>query len=85
MSAFPHVLTVNIPLPSPRLATILSESLSVDEELSPHVHRTFETDGSTLVVRYSATTARMLRVSTNGVFESIKTLLETFQELDEPL
>lgn len=79
---FPHTLTVTLPLPTPRLATILADSLSVDEELSPFVHRTFETNGSDLVIKYAATTARMLRVSTNGVFESVKTLLETAKELD---
>lgn len=79
---FPHTLTVTLPLPTPRVATILADSLSVDEELSPFVHRTFETNGSDLVIKYAATTARMLRVSTNGVFESVKTLLETAKELD---
>jgi EKC/KEOPS complex subunit PCC1/LAGE3 len=57
-------------------------SLAVDQELSPLVHRDFAAQGSTLVVSYKATTARMLRVATNGVFESIGTLLRLVEELD---
>ncbi|KAA8894458.1 transcription factor Pcc1-domain-containing protein [Sphaerosporella brunnea] len=80
--AFPHSLTISVPLPTPRLATTLMRSLAVDQELSPLVHRDFHAHGSTLVVSYKATTARMLRVATNGVFESLGTLLRLVEELD---
>lgn len=35
-----------------------------------------------VVIYYKATTARMLRVSTNGIFESLGTVLRVCQELD---
>jgi len=54
----------------------------VDDELSPLVRREFTTVDSTLRVHYKATTARMLRVATNGVFESLGTLLRVCEELD---
>lgn len=55
----------------------------MDEELSPLVRREFTTvDDATLVVHYKATTARMLRVATNGVFESLRMLLRVCEELD---
>ncbi|KAI5793174.1 transcription factor Pcc1-domain-containing protein [Geopyxis carbonaria] len=80
--AFPHSLTITLPLPTPRLATIIQRSLAVDKELSALVVRDFVADGCTLEIRYKATTARMLRVATNGVFESLRVVLQTCEELD---
>jgi len=36
-----------------------------------------------LRVNYSATTNRMLRVSVNGFFESLRLVVEVMEELDE--
>lgn len=38
---------------------------------------------SILVVSYSATTNRMLRVSVNGFWESLRLVVECMEELDE--
>ncbi|KAI9640910.1 hypothetical protein NHQ30_010752 [Ciborinia camelliae] len=38
---FPCSLTIDLPLPTPRLASAALSALSVDAELSPLVHRTF--------------------------------------------
>lgn len=35
-----------------------------------------------VIIYYKATTARMLRVSTNGIFESLGTVLRVCEELD---
>ncbi|EKD15476.1 uncharacterized protein L3040_009195 [Drepanopeziza brunnea f. sp. 'multigermtubi'] len=40
---FPCSLTVDIPLPTARLATAALQALQVDKELSPLVHRCFST------------------------------------------
>ncbi|KAL7272681.1 hypothetical protein RUND412_004506 [Rhizina undulata] len=83
--AFPHSLSIRLPLPSNRIAEALRRALAVDKEISPFVQREFEVDGEAgdvLVVRYKATTARMLRVATNGVFESLGVVVRVCEELD---
>ncbi|KAF2151067.1 Pcc1-domain-containing protein [Myriangium duriaei CBS 260.36] len=87
--AFPCKLTIDIPLPTPRLASAVLRALSVDKELSPLVRRNFflasaagSAEQTVLRTRYSATTNRMLRVATNGFFESVSVALQVMQELD---
>ena len=75
--------TITLPLPTERLAQTLQRSLAVDEELSTAlVAREFSAHGATLVVHYRASSARMLRVATNGALESLLTLLRVCEELD---
>ncbi|KAI5820373.1 transcription factor Pcc1-domain-containing protein [Pyronema omphalodes] len=80
--AFPHSIILTIPLPTPRLAKTLSQSLSIDTELSTLVVRNFQATGSSLEIHYKATTARMLRVAMNGAMESLGVLLRVVEELD---
>ncbi|OHE91238.1 hypothetical protein CORC01_13477 [Colletotrichum orchidophilum] len=42
---FPCSLTINVPFPTPRLASVAHKALAVDQELSPLVRRTFSIDG----------------------------------------
>ncbi|KXH63754.1 hypothetical protein CSAL01_00012 [Colletotrichum salicis] len=92
---FPCSLTINVPFPTPRLATVAHKALAVDQELSPLVRRTFSIDSdspsnadadadaaSVLRVHYKATTNRMLRVAVNGLMESLNLVVEVMQELD---
>jgi len=82
-TTFPCTLTLHTPLPTPRLATIALQSLSIDPELSPLVQRSFHlTTPTTLTTYYSATTNRMLRVAVNGFFESLGVVLACMRELD---
>jgi EKC/KEOPS complex subunit PCC1/LAGE3 len=86
-----------VPFPDDRLASVALKALSVDKELSPLVDRTFEvvdptghrTDGdgpgsskTALRVIYRATTNRMLRVSVNGFFESLRLVVQVMEDLD---
>ncbi|GAM82194.1 hypothetical protein ANO11243_001730 [Dothideomycetidae sp. 11243] len=87
--AFPCKLTILIPLPTARLASAALQSLSVDKELSALVRREFSltaptgsTEATVLKTDYSATTNRMLRVATNGFFESVGVALQVMEELD---
>lgn len=118
---------MHIPFPTNRLATAALRTLSVDQELSPLVKRSFSLvepasslnsdpqpapiDASlwdtppvqspeapsdivkpvggpqderktVLKTDYKATTNRMLRVSVNGFFESLGTIMQTMEELD---
>lgn len=94
---FPCTLTINTPFPTARLAEAAIRTLSVDQELSPLVRRQFtllpapnteppnshdEAPKSVLRTTYAATTNRMLRVSVNGFFESLRVVLQVMEELD---
>ncbi|KAK1977003.1 transcription factor Pcc1-domain-containing protein [Colletotrichum cereale] len=91
---FPCSLTIDVPFPTPRLASVAHRALAVDQELSPLVRRTFFVDDSSssssageaaasvLRVHYKATTNRMLRVAVNGLMESLNLVAEVMEELD---
>ncbi|GKT55376.1 transcription factor Pcc1 [Colletotrichum tofieldiae] len=88
---FPCSLTIDVPFPTPRLASVAHKALAVDQELSPLVRRTFSIDDSSpsagdaasvLRVHYKATTNRMLRVAVNGLMESLNLVVEVMEELD---
>ncbi|KAK6842175.1 hypothetical protein PG990_005837 [Apiospora arundinis] len=91
---FPCVLTVHVPFPTARLASVALQSLQVDKELSPLVRRTFTTSppatdanatgdqDKTLHVEYRATTNRMLRVAVNSFMESLNLVIEVMEHLD---
>ncbi|GAB7340250.1 hypothetical protein MBLNU457_6714t1 [Dothideomycetes sp. NU457] len=86
---FPCKITIDTPFPTSRLANAALQTLSVDQELSPLVRREFQvlssttsTENSVLRTIYSATTNRMLRVSVNGFFESLRVVLQVIEELD---
>ncbi|KAH8586315.1 transcription factor Pcc1-domain-containing protein [Bisporella sp. PMI_857] len=86
---FPCSLTLDIPLPSARLASAALQALRVDKELSPLVRRSFSNvadpesaEKTILRVEYKATTNRMLRVAVNGFMESLGVILGVMEELD---
>ncbi|KAI1457395.1 Pcc1-domain-containing protein [Annulohypoxylon moriforme] len=91
---FPCVLNIEVPFPTPRLASIALKTLQVDKELSPLVHRNFsighskkeatngDVAGNILQIEYKATTNRMLRVAVNSFMDSLYLVLEVMQELD---
>lgn len=82
--------TLEIPFPTPSLASTALDVLSVDQELSPLVRRTFSLTSSSsspdaqtvLKVDYAATTNRMLRVAVNGFFESLGVVIGVMKDLD---
>ncbi|KAK7752448.1 hypothetical protein SLS62_005601 [Diatrype stigma] len=94
---FPCALTLDVPFPSPRLASIALKALQVDKELSPLVRKTFSVavaaseeslaeeggEGNILRTEYKATTNRMLRVAVNSFMESLYLVIEVMEQLDE--
>ncbi|CAG8974164.1 hypothetical protein HYALB_00002803 [Hymenoscyphus albidus] len=89
--SFPCLLTIDLPLPTARLASAALQALRVDKELSPLVSRSFSTiassashssEESVLRTEYKATTNRMLRVAVNGFMESLSVVLGVMEELD---
>ncbi|KAI1000116.1 hypothetical protein K3495_g8080 [Podosphaera aphanis] len=97
VNQFPCILTVDIPFPTTRLASIALQALRVDQELSPLVQRSFTTiepsdhitskeyitpQKTILRTEYKATTNRMLRVAINGFMESLTVIIGIMEELD---
>ncbi|KAM0462741.1 hypothetical protein ACHAPV_003565 [Trichoderma viride] len=89
MSSDPKHL--QIPFPTPRLASTALKALQVDPELSPLVQRHFSIvstsstepeSAQVLQVEYQATTNRMLRVAVNSFMEGLKLVLEVMEQLD---
>ena len=64
--------------------TTTSSSHSSYQQLTGALSRlsTSEQNSSTLIVRYKATTPRMLRVAVNGFFESLGVIVQVMEELD---
>ncbi|KFA70454.1 hypothetical protein S40285_00642 [Stachybotrys chlorohalonatus IBT 40285] len=91
-SEFPCSLTLDVPLPTSRLADTALRALQVDRELSPLVWRRLSIenapdpadpeDARVLQVMYKATTNRMLRVAVNSFMDSLKLVLEVMEQLD---
>ncbi|KAH6671395.1 transcription factor Pcc1-domain-containing protein [Halenospora varia] len=88
---FPCSITIDLPLPTARLASAALRALRVDKELSPLVCRSFttippstshSTEETILRTEYKATTNRMLRVAVNGFMESLSVVLGVMEELD---
>ncbi|KAI5861790.1 Pcc1-domain-containing protein [Durotheca rogersii] len=92
---FPCVWTLEVPFPTPRLASVALQALQVDKELSPLVTRSFsiastahegavdgDAAGNILRTEYKATTNRMLRVAVNSFMDSLNLVIEVMQELD---
>ncbi|KAJ2907070.1 hypothetical protein MKZ38_008638 [Zalerion maritima] len=88
--AFPCSITVDIPFPTARLASVALRALRVDKELSPLVSRDLSAvagaggDDSETILRteYKATTNRMLRVAVNSFMDSAALVVEVMEQLD---
>ncbi|KAL2168098.1 hypothetical protein VTG60DRAFT_362 [Thermothelomyces hinnuleus] len=88
-AGFPCALTLDVPFPDARLASVALQALRVDKELSSLVQRELSavaTEGSSgptlLRVEYKAATNRMLRVAVNSFLDSLALVLEVQEELD---
>ncbi|KAK3496855.1 transcription factor Pcc1-domain-containing protein [Neurospora hispaniola] len=88
---FPCSLTLRVPFPDARLASVALQALRVDKELSGLVKRELSTVASpgsecagetVLQVDYKATTNRMLRVAVNSFMDSLALVLEVQEEMD---
>ncbi|KAL2144794.1 hypothetical protein VTI28DRAFT_8556 [Corynascus sepedonium] len=88
-AGFPCALTLNVPFPDARLASVALQALRVDKELSSLVKRDLSavaaegsSDPTVLRVEYKAATNRMLRVAVNSFLDSLGLVLEVQEELD---
>ncbi|KAI9312814.1 CTAG/Pcc1 family, partial [Dichotomocladium elegans] len=71
---------LEIPFPSPRLATIAEQVLNVDKELkTDQVCRTLIAKGAILEARFECVSARMMRVSVNSFFDMLSMVTRTME------
>ncbi|AEY97973.1 FAFR289Wp [Eremothecium gossypii FDAG1] len=78
-----HTLHLHVPFESARLADIAARALAPDPLLRPEeLSVSFASDGASLDIKLAAIDARVLRVATNSIFEALKTVVETADELD---
>ncbi|KAL1917496.1 uncharacterized protein VTP21DRAFT_3889 [Calcarisporiella thermophila] len=84
MPSLDHNLTLRVPFPTGREATIAKQALEVDRELrADQVKRTIHVDGSKLVVSFDCDTVKNLRVSVNSFLEFLKLVAQTMDEFAE--
>jgi hypothetical protein len=80
-SEFPHTSCIRVSFGSAYEADLVSQALSVDEELQPQkITRRCSVQGSDLVVDFYAVDLKLLRVSMSGIFDSIIVLTKTLNE-----
>ncbi|KAK4136771.1 Pcc1-domain-containing protein [Trichocladium antarcticum] len=89
VAGFPCALTLDVPFPDARLASVALQALRVDKELSSLVRRDLSavaaqgaSDQAVLRVEYKAATNRMLRVAVNSFLEGLALVMEVMEELD---
>ncbi|SCV02582.1 LAMI_0H00804g1_1 [Lachancea mirantina] len=77
-----HTLSLNIPFENERQAEIAVNALSPDPILKPQdFHIIYTKNASDLSILFSAVDDRVLRVGVSSIIESVKTVIETIDEL----
>lgn len=81
-----HIVNVNIPFPSLRVAEIAFEVLRVDTEPKRSgVTKSLSLNGTVLNAKFSAELARQIRTAVNSFFENIILIIQTFETLGNPV
>lgn len=76
---------LEIPFENARQAAIAKEVLRPDPILKPQDFQVdYTTDKNVLLVSFQSIDERVLRVGASSVIDSIKTIIETIDELDSP-
>ncbi|KAG2188381.1 hypothetical protein INT44_001134 [Umbelopsis vinacea] len=74
---------LEIPFPTPRLASIAQRTLSVDKELKvDQVKRILTANGDKLIVDFDCSSVKMLRVSATSFFEMLTMVTSTMEQFD---
>ncbi|KAM6903112.1 L antigen family member 3-like [Xenentodon cancila] len=78
--------SLDVPFPSSHQAAIALRSLSPDKEpRRGGVSKNLSVSGATLLVRWSADEARILRVSVNSFLDHLKLVVETMEMFGPPV
>ncbi|CCE63117.1 hypothetical protein TPHA_0E00200 [Tetrapisispora phaffii CBS 4417] len=75
---------LNIPFETSKQASIAAQVLKPDPQLRPEEFKVdYSSQGSDLVVNFQSVDDRVLRVGVSNVIDSIKTIIETIDELQD--
>ncbi|KAE8210352.1 hypothetical protein CF327_g5769 [Tilletia walkeri] len=75
---FNHSLTLTMPFPDQRSASIVKDVLRVDRQIRPkEVAVAYEVSGSDVIVTIDATSVRQLRLSVNAALENAALIVKT--------
>ncbi|KAF9958702.1 hypothetical protein BGZ72_011069 [Mortierella alpina] len=76
-------LTIQIPFPSSRLATVAASVLDVDKDLKPEVSRRFiSTQDNMLILDFQTSTLKLLRTVVNSSMEMVQMVVNTMGAFD---
>ncbi|KAG0677675.1 EKC/KEOPS complex subunit [Kluyveromyces marxianus] len=79
---FEHSLRLEVPFENSRQADVARKVLLPDPIMKPEdFHVRYSAQDSKLVCEFESVDERILRVGVNSVIESIKTIIETMDEL----
>ncbi|KAK0541393.1 hypothetical protein OC835_000184 [Tilletia horrida] len=80
-----HSLTLTLPFPDERSASIVRDVLQVDRQLRPkEVTVIYSVEGSDVVVKIDTTTVKQLRLSVNAVLENASLVTKTIEAFSGP-
>ncbi|CAD6952215.1 unnamed protein product [Tilletia controversa] len=75
---FQHSLTLTLPFPDERSASIVRDVLRVDRQIRPkEVTVAYEVSGSDVIVTIDAISVRQLRLSVNAALENTALIVKT--------
>jgi len=76
-----HTVSLRIPFHTAHHAHVAKRSLDVDrEQNATFVTRSTDVDGADLVIHFTATTVRLLRLATNSFLSSVDLVIRTMEE-----
>ncbi|GAV52703.1 hypothetical protein ZYGR_0AG06940 [Zygosaccharomyces rouxii] len=83
MNHLDHNLNLTIPFPNERYSEIAVKVLKPDPILKPEDFQVeYKNRGNSLEIEFKSVDDRVLRVGVSSVIDSVKTIIETIDELD---
>ncbi|KAK6453583.1 transcription factor Pcc1-domain-containing protein [Scheffersomyces xylosifermentans] len=79
----PYKLTLKVPFETARQALIASQTLSPDPILKGNeLDVTYDAEDTTLLLKFSGISDRVIRVAISNVIDNLKTIVECIDEFD---
>lgn len=77
-------VSLTIPFPTAREATIAFEVLKVDKEISKNATASYSVEDSSLKIDVTGTDARKVRVEVTSILESLLLVMKTLEKFGPP-
>ncbi|ODV87778.1 hypothetical protein CANARDRAFT_5093 [[Candida] arabinofermentans NRRL YB-2248] len=80
---FTHTLEFKVPFLNSKQATIACKSLNPDPILKPNeLEVSYVNENEVLIIKFTGSSDRVIRVAANNVIENLKTVIECFEVFD---